>query len=194
MQQPSKTIFIQTGNADTLNVSPTNYTSLGQNAGELGLVFQQNGNTYQEVMLDSGATSATPTGVVAANQAAYWKDRSRYLVTNDYRFAVGGQTTSGFANNVAGVFRTAVTANATVLGYGQVCCILQQGNNIPLSTPTSLTSANFGDYVVANQSTVRANFTNAAANTAPPTEALGIWRGASATSVANADVNIPSAP
>lgn len=195
MQQPSKTVYIVTGNPDTLNVSPTDYTSLGSNPGELGQTFISNQNRgYQLVQVDSGATAATPTGVIAAGQLAYWKDRSVYLVTNDSRMAIGGQTSQGFANEVAGIFRNAVTARDTVNGIGTVCAILQQGNGVNVATPTTLTSANFGDAVVANTSTPRANATNSAAGTAAPNRQLGTWVGASASSLAAADINIVTVP
>lgn len=190
--QPSKTVFVPTGNADTVAISPSDYAGLGYNQGELGLTFEQNGNQYQEVQLDSGATSATPTGAVAAGQAAYWKDKSKYLVTNDSRQAVGGSTTSGFANEVAGVFRNAVPAVATVQGYGTVCMVLQKGRGISLKTPSTLTASNFGDAVIANSSTPRADFTNTAAGTAPTNQRLGTWVGASSGGFANADIDIPN--
>jgi hypothetical protein len=190
--QPSKTVYVPTGNADTVAVAPATYVTLGYNQGEMGLVFEQNGNQYQETNLDSGATSATPIGVVAANQLAYWKDKGSYLVTNDYRFAVGGQTSQGFANNVAGIFRNAVPANPTINGYGTMCMVLQKGRGILVKTPTSLTTANIGDAVVANTSSPAADATNSAAGTAPPNQRLGEWRGASSAGSALADLDIPN--
>lgn len=188
---PGKTAYIVTGNPDTLNVSPTDFTSLGHHPGELGLEFEANQRQYQIVQVDSGVTSATPTGVIAANQAAYWKDRSVYLVTNDSRMAVAGQTAQGFANELAGVFRNAVTVLPTVNGVGSVTAVLQKGRNIPVKeagTPA------VGDHLVVNTSTPRADFTSIAAGSAITNTKYGTYTSAISGGNANADLDIPSIP
>ena len=69
---------------------------------------------------------------MAANQLAYWKDKSQYIVTNDVTQANAANmagvawANSGFRNYVAGIFRSAVTA-------GRYCDILQRGRNISVS-------------------------------------------------------------
>ena len=60
--------YIYGANADATNVA-TLYAPA-----ELGAQFYNSGNKYQRVQVDSGATSATPTGAVLATQLAYWVD------------------------------------------------------------------------------------------------------------------------
>src|SRR6476469_8672001 len=55
--------------------------------GELGAVYPASSHQFQLVKMDSGATSATATGIPAAGQLAFWKDRNNYIVTNDVRQA-----------------------------------------------------------------------------------------------------------
>src|SRR5882762_2826944 len=111
--------FLQNGNPDTLNLTPPTQLTGGGTPpgsffpyapGDLGASFDYNDKRYELVLNDSGATSATPTGVVAANMVAFWKDKSLRLVTNDRRMAIGGQTTNASGNFVAGIYRTAVSA------------------------------------------------------------------------------------
>ena len=145
------------------------------------------------VQLDSGATSATATGVVAAGQIAFWKDKSTYLVTNNAPQAnavnapaggwgnAGNQTLDA-RNFVAGVFQSAVTA-------GNFCIILQRtdqkaGFNVKISgTP------NAGDLLVPNTGT-NADCTSVAAGTAPTCLVVGTAIGAVAASKIPTWVNI----
>src|SRR5437867_1619783 len=111
-RQSAGTIWLPTGNPDTTNITPTDFgtsattAAMGGQPGSLGIRFEAGtpSNAYQRVQLDSGATSATSVGVVAANQLAYWKDKSKYLVTNDVNQANAANmqgvawTNSGFRN------------------------------------------------------------------------------------------------
>jgi len=71
------TVFVPTGNQDTVNYTP-NY-ALGQR----GVYYGGNQNAYQIPLLDSGAPSATPTGVLAANELVCLKAKDDYIVIND---------------------------------------------------------------------------------------------------------------
>jgi hypothetical protein len=77
--------------------------------GEIGAAFndQTLGGSYLRVRLDSGATSATAVGAVAAGQLAFWKDQSNALVTNDKNQCDVGP--SGAINRIAGIFQLAVS-------------------------------------------------------------------------------------
>jgi hypothetical protein len=166
--QKIQTVYISTGDPDTMNASEI------YKPGELGAVFDFAGSRrYQLVQLDSGAVAANTVGVVAATQLAFWKDRSKYLVTNDLRFSN--------RNEVAGIFRVALTAGY----YG---CILKKGNAINVLAD-SATYAD-GDVMIANSGTT-AGCINIAAGTAPTYIPVGIARGARANGVVSTDVNIP---
>lgn len=171
------TIYSPTGNPDTANYTPA-YAP-----GEMGVYYDFGQRSYQIVQLDSGATSATPTGAVATNQLAYWKDKANYIVTNDARFALGGQgANSAYRNFVAGVFRTTVTA-------GNICHIIQRGNNIGVASDGS---GAVGDSAICATSTTLAQVTNVAAGTAAGPQVLGVIRGPAVSSVIPVDLNIPS--
>ena len=119
--------WVGTGNPDTYVEAPQSpvSTMFPQNQGERGEYFEYQRRTYVRVQHDSGATSATPTGVVAANQLAFWKDKTRWVVTNDSRFSELAGANNSFRNSVAGIYRSAVPA-----GYD--CLILTRGLNIPV--------------------------------------------------------------
>src|SRR5262245_1309449 len=105
------TVWLPTGNPDTTNISAADFgTSLtavgmGGQPGSLGITFEGGSpdRTYQRVQLDSGANASSPSGVVAANQLLYWKDKARYIVTNDSAQALGGACSDNSA------FRTFVS-------------------------------------------------------------------------------------
>jgi hypothetical protein len=158
---------------------------MGGQPGSIGVTFEA-GNpqrSYQRVLLDSGATAATPTGVVAANQLAYWKDKPTYTVTNDSRMAYGGTgTTPTFENFVAGVFRVAGTA-------GYVVDVCQRGQAISVASDGN---GAVGDTAVADTSTTTARVGKTTAGTAPTYMPLGIIRGAAVNSVISVDLDIPN--
>lgn len=167
--------YLVTGNPDTINVTDQ-YAP-----GQLGGSFDLNDKTYEVVQLDSGATSATPTGVVAANQVAFWKSKTNRLVTNDARVAIGGQTASGWRNQVAGIFRNAVTP-------GNYTCILTNGHNVPVKAAT--TTAAIGDNIIAN-TTQTPDAIVLAAGTALTVQGIGTARNAGSGTAVNVDVDIP---
>ncbi len=167
----TRTQYVITNNPDTVNES-TPYMD-----GQVGQVINVNEKTYQYVHVDSGATASNTVGVVAANEVAFWKDKTQYLVTNDLRFSTGGR------NTVAGIFRNAMTAGY----YGFV---LQQGDAISVKSDGG-GAAN--DVAIANSGTA-ADITNITAGSAITYNTLGVIKGAAVASVISVDLNIPSAP
>lgn len=178
------TIWLPTGNPDTTNISSADFNSGGGQPGGLGLEHESGfpDRTYQRVQLDSGATLSTPTGAVAANQSAYWKDKSAYIVTNDSRFAMGGAAAAGaFRNYGAGIFRLAATA-------GNYIDVLKRGKNIPLKDGGNTFAA--GETVILENDTTAAAFDRTAVGTAPSSQQIGVARGAASGGNVNVDVDI----
>lgn len=174
-----QTVYLQTGNPDTENRA-TMYAP-----GHLGVSFEYNDRSYQNVRLDSGATADTSAGVVTANDLAFWKDKNTYLVTNDAAQTLGGNTSNAFRNFVAGVFRYAVTA-------GYYCCILQRGDNIPVNA----TGGGVGQTAIANSGS-DADVAFVGVGTASTYTPLGIAReatGATTSGMCNVDLAIPPIP
>jgi hypothetical protein len=172
-----QTVYTVTGDPDTLN------TSTLYKLGELGAVHANNDRVYQRVRLDSGATSSTSVGAVAANQLAYWKDKDTYLVTNDSAQAIGTGA-SAFRNQVAGVFRNAATADNYI-------DVLQRGDNIPIADGGNTFA--IGESVIAEAGTAAAA-DRIAVGTAPTYRTVGIARGAASGGNVNVDVDIPATP
>ena len=170
--------YVGSGNPDTYSVA-TAYAP-----GDLGNTFDWNDRTYQSVRLDSGASASSPAGAVAANQLAYWKDRANYVVTNDSRFALFNGVASSFRNNVAGVFRSAVTA-------GNYCFVLQRGRQVNVAEAGSATE---GMVLVCSTSTTAATALGVAIGTAPTCLPLGVVTTATSNGVAVADMDIPNIP
>jgi len=141
-------------------------TSTLYKPGELGSkLIATTGKEYQLVQLDSGATSATGVGVVAVGQLAYWKAKSTYLVTNDFRVALGGQgANSQFRNEIAGVFTVAATA-------GNYCVVQTKGNHSTVKTTSS--SYIVGDNVVGDTTASTAQATVVTAGTAITVNSIG---------------------
>jgi hypothetical protein len=182
------TIWLPTGNPDTTNISSADFNSMGGQPGSLGTRFQASppDRAYQRVQLDSGATASNAVGVVAANQLAYWKDKSKYIVTNDFRQANATGTgiasvNSGFRNFVAGVFRSAVTA-------GNYCDILQRGRSISVKTTGSPAA---GDILVGDTTASTAQAATVTPGTAPTVKAIGVVTGPAVANVTPCDVDIP---
>ena len=170
-------VYLTTGNPDTMNDAAL-YAG-----GQLGERFAWRDREYQIVRADSGATSATATGAVAANQLAFWKDKDKLLVTNNSPQAVGGQVANAYRNQVAGVFRTAVSA-------GYYCCILQKGDNIAVKNAGSGT---IGQVLIANSGTA-ADTTQIAVGSAFLYQVLGVERASTSGGNVNADLEIPGIP
>lgn len=142
--------------------------------GDLGGVLPWSGGQFQLVKMDSGATSATPTGIPAAGQVAFWKDRSQYLVTNDSRFADSGSVPANqyprdHRNSVAGVVEMAVAANEYFFAH-------QKG----ASSVKTTTSPTPGDILSANTGT-SADATSTASGTAPVAQRIGVVTSATKT-------------
>ena len=174
----SQTVYVSTGNPDTVNDSTPYFP------GQLGQAMDVNDRAYQYVQLDSGATVSSPAGVVAANEVAYWKDRSQYIVTNDSSQALFQATANSFRNNVAGIFRNAMTAG----NYGFV---LQRGRSINVKEAGSATA---GMILIANTSATAADTLGVAINTAPNCQPLGVVVTGTVANVAVADIDIPNIP
>lgn len=162
--------------------------------GELGYAFsdQNTGGEYLRVQLDSGATAANTVGVVAAGQLAYWKDKSRGIVTNDKRQCDVGP--SGAVNRVAGIFQLAVTAGGGVNGTdGQplmyMCDLVIRKDSFNVQASGTLVA---GANALADTTadTARA-IAPAAVTTAPVTQILGTWLSTTITNnVAPCNVSI----
>lgn len=181
--------YIQSGNPDTdyqtVSFNPnTPGANIPYAGGDMGNAYDWNDKAYQKVYLDSGATSGTPAGAVAASQLAYWKDRSNYIVTNDSRMALLSNTALSFRNNVAGIFRAAVPA-------GSFCWVLQRGRAVNVKEVGSATS---GMVLVASTSTTAADSLGIAINTAPGCIPLGIVRTATSGTTCVADFDMPNIP
>jgi hypothetical protein len=165
--------------------------------GELGArVATTGGKEYQLVQLDSGATSANTVGIVAVGQVAYWKDKSRYLVTNDNRVCVGGQSAnSAYRNEVAGIFRVAVTPGAAgdTSGGGYYCFVQQKGNCTNVVSK-SLTAVK-GYQIVGDNTSNTAQVDIVASGTAVTVQSLGKCNqdGSTITSL-NVDLDVPGIP
>lgn len=162
-----QTIYAETGNPDTSNEAAL------YKPGELGQNLSKNDREYQRVQCDTGATADTGVGVVAATHLAFWKDRANYLVTNDLAQSV--------RNQVAGIFRTAVSA-------GNFCFILKRGRAIDVLAASGTYVD--GEKAIPNSGTA-ADITRLAAGTALTYTGVGEVRGARASGVVSVDVNIP---
>ena len=157
-----RSVSVPNGNPLTWhdNVSGLGGTGLLE-PGELGGVFPGNSYQGQLVQMDSGATSATATGIPAIGQIAFWKDRTKYIVTNDALQADAvaippGQYPRDARGAVAGVIEMAVKA-------GEYFFVHQKGLSTGVKTTTSPAP---GDVLVPNSGTA-ADCTSTAAGTAP---------------------------
>ena len=165
-----QSIYVDTGDPDTVDVASLYMP------GELGHTLSRNDRAYQLVQCDTGATASTGIGVVAAAQLAFWKDRSTYLVTNDLAQSV--------RNQVAGIFRAAITA-------GRFCFVLKAGRSIGVLAASGTYVD--GEKAIPNSGTA-ADMTREAAGTAPTYTEIGDVRGARGEITAGqvqVDVNIP---
>lgn len=124
------------------SVEAINTTTLYK-PGELGSQIQLNGKSYQLVQLDSGATASTEGGTPVCGHVAYWKDRSKYLVTNDKLQAEGANCTAACGVFVSLTSGAAGTATITAGNYG---VIQQRGTHVGVLTPVAAAA---GDVLVA---------------------------------------------
>ena len=172
-----QTLYVPTGNPDTWSSTPL------ERPGEIGKVHDYNDKTYQRVQLDSGATASTAIGAVAANQVAYWKDKTKYLVTNDVNQALG-VASSAQMQFAAGIFRSAVPA-------GYYCDIVVRGRNIACADDGS---PGVGELIIADATSGQARVKGIALGTACTHKELGICRTASSANVCYVDLDIPDIP
>lgn len=163
-----RSLFIENGDPATLNSPNLDYP------GQLGKTIDFRGVGYRYVKLDSGATAAASSGITAANQLAFWKDRATKLVTNDLRFSN--------RNQVAGVFGAAITA-------GNYCFVKHTGTAIAVKADSGTTFA-AGETVFANSGTA-ADVTSTDAGTAPTYVSIGVARGAASGGNVSVDLAIP---
>ena len=149
--------------------------------GELGTEIPDvvSDRIFKIVQVDSGCTASTGTGIVAAAQLAFWKDKTNSLVTNDATQANavnaptngwgnGGAITLDARNFVAGVFTTAVTAGY----YTNLLRRSNQGAGYAVKAAVGGTY-NAGVMLVANTGTA-ADATSVAAGTAPTAKTIGV--------------------
>lgn len=150
---------------------------------------------YQLCQIDSGVTSATPTGVATLGQVMYWKNRQQYIVTNDARFS------QNFLNSAAGV---------TLASAGPVACVagvlvtptasVVPGDWVYLQTRgqaavTSATSGNAGDFAVPTTTTSTPQVTAVAAGTAATSTIVGRYiTTIPAAGTAQLDLQLPEIP
>lgn len=149
--------------------------------GEIGCAFYDpsTGYAHARMRADSGATSATSTGAIAAGQLAFWKDRTQNIVTNHKPAAQYGP--SGAINGVAGIFPLAVTA-------GYVCDIIIGGKGVTVAAASALIGAQATADTTA--STARAIYTTGV-NTAPVSQVIGVFTSSTITdNTAPMDVNL----
>lgn len=121
------------------SVEAINVTTLYK-PGELGSQIQLGPKAYQLVQVDSGAVAATGAGhAPQCGDLAYWKDRSKYLVTNDKV-----QAETGNQSGACGVFCSltqgaAGTASITPGNYG---VIQQRGTHVGVLTVSTAAAKN----------------------------------------------------
>ena len=164
-----QTPYIRTGSFATMNEATL------VRPGDLGMRTNGVQVKHQVVQLDSGATAATPMGVVLATQTAYWKDRGAYLVTNDVRIAPGG------ISDPAGIFVGSVTAsNYTGVQTRGKCNVKCDGSAIVA-----------GDFVIGNTSTPLGDVTRMAKGTAFTNPPFGEALGVPASNVVSVYLNLP---
>ena len=175
-----QTIWLPTGSPDSTNITSDDFNALGGQPGSLGQAFDYEDRVYQRVRHDSGATSATAVGVVAANMVAYWKDKNLYIVTNDRAQAIGGSATNSYANFVAGIYRNAATA-------GRYIDILKKGDNIPCADGGNTFAV--GEMVFAELAAAAA-VDRVAVGADVVYQRIGIARGAASGGNVNVDVDI----
>lgn len=135
-----------------------------QHPGDLGKDLMWD-DTYKcrRIKVDSGATASAPYGAVAARNVAYWKDEQNSLVTNDQRFAQGGQ------NGVAGIFPVAITAGY----YG----FIVRDSRVPYEVMDGSTAFVASDTAIAKSASDDVD--RVAAGTATPYQRVGVATGAS---------------
>jgi len=170
----------------------TNFPTPLYAPGEIGCAFNdQQGGSYLRVKLDSGATSSSAVGVVAAGQLAFWKDQTAGIVTNDKNQCDVGP--SGAINRVAGIFQLAVsTAPGTNDAQGNpvmyVCDLIIQKKGYSVAATGTLIA---GAVAIADTTASVSRIISAATvTTAPVSQVIGIVASATAPASNFASVNV----
>ncbi len=189
----SQNIYIGQGTSiESMNVDPNNTYS---RPGEIGQrVYGTTGKKYQLVIMDSGATAATPAGAPARGQLLFYRAKGAaqgnivpYTVTNDIRVALGAQdaTKDTKRNNVAGVCMVAATP-------GYMTSMQTEGN---MSAVYSDGGGDWviGDFVIAGDNT-SAQADRVAAGTAPGWTVVGLAAGVEASNLLSVDLSLPDVP
>lgn len=155
-------------------------------AGALGQRVTEVNKDYQLVRLDSGATASIQSGVVAAGDLGFWKDKSTYLVTNDIDQALGAEAGSNVnkRNAVAGIFLSAITA-------GNHCWIQQGGRASVLAASGG--TYNVGNVAIAGDTTV-SDITTITAGVDIGFMVVGLVAGARSSGKVNTDLTLPGIP
>jgi hypothetical protein len=175
------------------SASKTNAPSPYYAPGELGGIFNDpDGKTYLRVQLDSGATTGVGPGIVAVGQLAFWKDQSKFIVTNDKNQCDLGA--SGAVNRVAGIFGVAVTAAPGVNGTdGQpkmyMCDLIVKAQAYPIQATGTIVA---GAVALADTTASVSRAVSAATvTTAPVSQVLGVFTTTVITNnLSPCDVNI----
>jgi hypothetical protein len=180
MLLPFASVYTPTGNPDGTHYSPP-YAP-----GEIGDAFEVSQKIYQVVVMDTPDPKATPpstAGPPEANQPLYWKDKRRYIVTNDAKLAEGVSLGGKAGDQVAGILRCAALA-------GEVIHILQQAYNVPIASDGK---GAYGEDAVISTTAKTSQVTSQTAGSATPSPSIGKIRGGAVAGVINVDLNIPSA-
>ena len=167
------------------NVEAINATTLYK-PGELGSQIQLVGKSYQLVQVDSGATAATGAGhVPLCGDLAFWKDRSKYIVTNDKAQAENNAGDS--RNSAAGVFNslTSGAAGTASITPGRYGVIQQRGTHVGVLTTGSAAAAGGTLVSVASATSTTPAAVTVAAGTAPTCVVVGIATAATSAVTTN---------
>ena len=166
----SDTLYTATGNVEAMNVSVL------YKPGELGSKIEVAGKGYQLIQVDSGATASTVAGhAPQCGDVAFWKDRSKYLVTNDRTFAGNAGNVTNSRNMVAGVFcspKQAPVGGDTSITPGNYGFIQQRGQHVGVLTSAN-TLAN-GLIICCSSSTTAPDGVNIAVASSPVGSIIGV--------------------
>jgi|SRR5215831_3553408 len=151
---------------------------------------------YQLCQIDSGATSATPTGAITQGQLMYWKNRATYTVTNDSRFSDAGSAAAvrNQVQPVAGVLVTTTTGSTAVAAQPGDWVYLQTRGQCAVILSQQASPAVY-DFAIPNNSATVPRISNSAVGTAPGDTLVGRYLSATVTNnVALVDLQIPTIP
>jgi len=149
--------------------------------GELGSQIQIGTKAYQLIQVDSGATAAVSAAghVPQAGDLAFWRDKSKYMVTNDRNSAGipaagGGGGATNSRNFYAGVF-CSITGGASGTGSvrpGEYGVIQQRGQHPGVLTSAATLST--GLFICPSSSATAPDGVNIAIGSSPIGPVVGI--------------------